>query len=139
VSEAPEIWTPRGTHVPADVRTAMAAVEAYDSRLELGYDERNHLWCVLWKDGPQGAPFPIFSLGEELPGYEQIQKMLWQGDTVRRGGDVVKDVKARNEEQRLSASADMRERAGEVAEHLEYTFRRMGKAQYAKVYVPGKD
>lgn len=133
-----EIWTPGGVLSP-EVRTAQAAIEAYDERLELGFDNRANQWVVLWKDGPQGAPFPVYGLGRELPGYEQIQKMLWQGDTVRRGADIVKDVKRRNDAARISGNAEEREAALEVAEHLEHAFRRMGKTQYSKVYLPGKD
>lgn len=132
-----DLWLPAGARaLPLDVRTAQEAVETYDDRLELGYDERNGNWVVLWKDGPDGAPFPIMGLGRELPGYEEIQRRLYMGDTVRRGGEVIQGVIRRNEERKKAAAAEHSERAGEVAEALEYAFRRMGKTSYSRVFVP---
>lgn len=130
------IWLPGAGLVPAHIRTAQQAVEAYDSRLELGYNERNGDWVVLWKDGPDGAPYPVLGLGKELPGYEEIQRLLYQGDTVRRGGDVVRDVIRRNEERKAAGRAEASDRAGEVAEVLEHAFRRMGKTSYSRIFVP---
>lgn len=131
-----DIWLPNVGHVPAHIRTAQTAVEAYDSRLELGFDERNKTWVVLWKDGPDGAPFPVLGLGKELPGYEEIQRLLYTGDTVRRGGEVVKDVIRRNEKRKAEGRAELSDRAGEVAEVLEHAFRRMGKTSYNRIFVP---
>ena len=131
------IWLPGAGLVPAHIRTAQQAIEAYDSRLELGFDERSGIWCVLWKDAVDGAPYPVLGLGRELPGYEEIQRLLWTGDTVRRGGDVIKDVNRRNAERKATADAAAHDRAGEVAEHLEHTFRRMGKTSYNRIFVPG--
>lgn len=131
-----DIWLPNVGLVPTNIRTAQQAVEAYDSRLELGFDERNKQWVVLWKDGPDGAPYPVMGLGRELPSYEKIQEILYRGDTVRRGGDVVRDVIRRNEKRKAEGRAKVSDRAGEVAEALEYAFRRMGKTSYQKIYVP---
>lgn len=131
-----DIWLPGTGLVPAHIRSAQEAIEAYDSRLELGFNERNGEWVVLWKDGPDGAPYPVLGLGRELPGYEEIQRLLWQGDTVRRGGEVVRDVIRRNEKRKAEGRAELKDRAGEVAEALEYAFRRMGKTSYSKVYIP---
>lgn len=130
------IWLPGAGSVPAHIRTAQQAVEAYDSRLELGFNERNGDWVVLWRDGPDGAPYPVLGLGKELPGYEEIQRLLYQGDTVRRGGEVVRDVIRRNEAQKAAGRAEMSDRAGEVAEVLEHAFRRMGKTSYSRIFVP---
>ena len=131
-----DIWLPGVGSVPAHIRTAQQAVEAYDSRLELGFNERNGEWVVLWKDGPDGAPYPVMGLGRELPSYEKIQEILWRGDTVRRGGDVVRDVIRRNEERKAKGRAEVNDGAGEVAEALEHAFRRMGKTSYSKIHVP---
>lgn len=133
-----DIWLPGAGVVPSHIRTAQQAVEAYDSRLELGFNERNDEWVVLWKDGPDGAPFPVLGLGRELPSYERIQYLLWKGDTVRRGGEVVEDVIRRNEATKAASRAEMHERAGEVAEALEHAFRRMGKTSYNRIFVPSK-
>lgn len=133
------IWTPAGSVLPPEVRTAQEAIEAYDDRLELGFDEQAGQWVVLWKDGPGGAPYPAMGLGRELPGYEAIQRKLYMGDTARRGREIVDEVIKRQEKRIKDGRAEVSEGAGEVAEHLEYTFRRMGKTSYAKVYLPGKD
>lgn len=134
-----DIWLPGAGMVPAHIRTAQQAVEAYDSRLELGFDERNNQWVVLWKDAVDGAPYPVLGLGYELPSYEEIQRLLYMGDTVRRGGDVVRDVNRRNEKRKAESRAEASDRAGEVAEALEHAFRRMGKTSYNRIFVPGKD
>lgn len=130
------IWLPGAGLVPAHIRTAQQAIEAYDSRLELGFDELNGNWVVLWKDAVDGAPYPVMGLGRELPGYEEIQRLLWKGDTIRRGGDVIKDVNRRNAERKAKSDAEAHDHAGEVAEHLEHTFRRMGKTSYNRIFVP---
>lgn len=134
-----DIWLPGVGLVPAHIRTAQQAVEAYDSRLELGFNKRNGEWVVLWKNGPDGAPFPVLGLGRELPSYEEIQRLLYKGDTVRRGGEVVRDVIRRNEKRKADSRHEAREAAGEVAEALEHAFRRMGKTSYNRIFVPGKD
>lgn len=131
-----DIWLPGVGVVPSHIRTAQQAVEAYDSRLELGFDQRNQQWVVLWKDAVDGAPFPVMGLGRELPGYEKIQEILYRGDTVRRGGEVVRDVVRRNEERKRKSRAEFRETTGEVAEALEHAFRRMGETSYNRIHVP---
>lgn len=131
-----DIWLPGVGVVPSHIRTAQQAVEAYDSRLELGFDQRNQQWVVLWKDAVDGAPFPVMGLGRELPGYEKIQEILYRGDTVRRGGEVVRDVVRRNEERKRQSRAEFRETTGEVAEALEHAFRRMGETSYNRIHVP---
>lgn len=130
------IWLPGAGLVPSHIRTAQQAIEAYDSRLELGFDELNKNWVVLWKDAVDGAPYPVMGLGRELPGYEEIQRILYKGDTVRRGGEVVRDVARRNAARKKARDDEAHDRAGEVAEHLEHTFRRMGKTSYNRIFVP---
>lgn len=133
------IWLPGVGLVPPHIRSAQQAVEAYDSRLELGYDERTKQWVALWREGPDGAPYPALGLGRELPDYEEIQRLLYSADTVRRGGELLQEVKRRNEARKAASRYDINQAAGEVAEALEYAFRRMGKTRYSKVHLPGKD
>ncbi len=130
------IWLPGAGVVPQDVRTAQQAIEAYDERLELGRNERNGEWVVLWKDAVDGAPYPVMGLGTTLPGYEEIQRILWKGDTIRRGGEVIADVNRRNAARRKEGQDALSDRAGEVAEALEHAFRRMGKTSYSRVFIP---
>lgn len=136
------IWTPNGGMIPADVRQAQLAVEAYSPDLELGRDERRGTWCAVWKDGPGGAPFPALALTnspeEPLPSYERIQQLLYQADVARRGRELVDEIRKRMDEQRASEIKAHRDHAEEVAEHLEHHFRRAGKTQYTKVFMPGK-
>lgn len=131
-----DIWLPGVGVVPMEVRAAQQAIEQYDEKLELGFNERNQEWVVLWKDGPGGAPYPVLGLGQRLPGYDEIQKMLYRADTVRHGGKIVKDIERRNEAHKAAGRAELSDRAGEVAETLEHAFRRMGKTSYQKVYIP---
>jgi hypothetical protein len=130
------IWLPGVGAVPAHIRTAQQAVEAYDSRLELGYDERNKQWVVLWKDAVDGAPYPVMGLGRELPSYEEIQRILYQGDTVRRGGKLIQEINRRQAQRRADSRQEVNEAAGEVAEALEYAFRKMGKTSYQRIFIP---
>lgn len=131
------IWLPGAGLVPAHIRTAQQAIDAYDSRLELGFDESNGQWVVLWKDAVDGSPYPVMGLGRELPGYEEIQRLLYKGDTVRRGGDIIKDVNRRQAARKAASDAVAHDAAGDVAEHLEHTFRRMGQTSYNRIFVPG--
>lgn len=130
------IWLPGAGVVSPEIRTAEQAIKAYDSRLELGRNERNGEWVVLWTNAVDGAPYPVMGLGTQLPGYEEIQRILWKGDTIRRGGEVIADVNRRNAARKAEADADAHDRAGEVAEVLEHAFRRMGKTSYSRVFIP---
>ncbi len=132
------LWIPNQGVVPSHIRTAQLAVEAYDSRLELGFDERNQQWVVLWKEGPGGAPYPALGLGYELPGYEEIQRRLYAADTVRNSGAQLKEVMRRQEARHKEGRRELDEVTTEVAEALEHAFRRMGQTSYSKVYMPSK-
>jgi hypothetical protein len=131
-----DLWLPGVGVVPSNVRAAQTAIEAYSDDLELGFNERTKTWVVLWRHGPDGAPFPVWDLGETLPSFDEIQRQLYKADVRRHGGKLVDEVVKRNEERKEAAKAEMREIEGDVAEVLEHAFRRMGKTSYSKVYLP---
>lgn len=136
------IWTPNG-YIPPEIRQAQQAVEAYSPDLELGKDESRGTWVALWKNGPDGKPFPACGLthspDEPLPGYEAIQRILYNADVARNGKEFIENLKKKYEERKLSEDKAAHERNAEIAERLEHTFRRHGKTSYTKVYLPGKD
>lgn len=134
-----DIWLPGMGVVPSNIRAAQLAIEQYDSDLELGFNERNQEWVVLSKNGPDGAPFPVFGLGPELPPYDVIQRKLYEADVRRHGAKLVDEVVKRNDARKKARKYETDDAAGEAAEALEHAFRRMGKTRYSKVFLPGKD
>jgi hypothetical protein len=143
VDNQPSVWLPPTAGIiPPDVRQAQLAIEAYSPDLELGKDERRGTWCVVWKDGPGGAPFPALALtndpSEPLPGYEQIQALLYKADVARQGREFMEKLRKEMEAERMSEIKELRQKAEDTAEHLEHAFRRAGKTAYTKVFVPDK-
>lgn len=134
-----DLWLPNAGIVPSHIRAAQEAISQYDSELELGFDQRNQTWVVLWSNGPDGAPYPVLGLGPSLPTYDEIQRLLYTHDTRRHGAKIVQEVSKRNEARKAAGRYELNQAAGEVAEELEHAFRRMGKTSYKKIYLPNKD
>lgn len=129
------IWLPgMGGNTPIYVHQAAQAVKEYDPDLSLARDEHGE-W-VIFLDAGQG-PRPVYHLGAELPSPEAIKKRLYMGDVRRRGREIVSGIEKRNDAIRRENRRQAHEAAEEVAEGMEYAFRKLGQTFHTKVFVSG--
>lgn len=131
-----EIWLPGLGEVPFTTVEASNAVNDYDPALMLGRNNKTGDWHVLVKDGPHGEPFPVFSIGKELPPYDRIQQMLYENDVRRHGHKIIEGIERRKRIERERLDKEHRDRAEEVAEHIEWGYRKLGKHPRTRIFVP---
>lgn len=131
-----QLWVPGFGNAPVGISAAAKAVEEYDPDLALGQDERTGDYVVLLKRGPDGTAFPVLGLGRELPAPEEIKRRLYQGDTRRRGRQIVADIERVNERRRAELRHQTREAAGEVAETMDAALHLMKRHPVPRIFVP---
>lgn len=131
-----QLWLPGVGVAPLSVRAASKAVKEYDAGLALGRHEQTGDWVVFIVDGPEGRPFPVFGLGRELPGADEIKRRLYLADTKRRGGKIVADIERRNDVKRAELRLKSDDAAGIAAEAFEWGHRQMGTHPNPRVFVP---
>lgn len=132
----PNIWLPGVGNAPIYVHSAAQAVKEYDPDLELARDEHDE-WVIFLMTGPEGRPIPVYHLGRELPSPERIKERLYMGDVRRRGREIVSGIEKRNDAIRRENRRLAHEAAEEVAEGMEYAFRKLGQTFHTKVFVSG--
>ncbi len=132
-----DIWLPDVGTVPFEAITARNAVEDYDPELMLGRNKQTGDWHVLVKNGPHdGQPFPVFFIGKELPSYDRMQQMLYENDVRRHGAKIIEAIERKKRAARERLDKDHRDRAEEVAEYMEWGFRKLGKHPNPRIFVP---
>lgn len=137
------IWTP-ASHRFTGLSEARKAVQDYDPNLDFGFNEVTQQWCVYLKQGTMGASkdadLPILGFNQ-IPGRDEIQKRLYNSDAMRRGHEILDQINRHNDEITERGNRRTDEAAGEVAETLEWAYRKMGsdKSPTSKVFFPGKD
>lgn len=132
------IWLPGAGLVPIHVREAQQAIEDYDADFGLGRDEVTGDWVVLQKRGPDGYPFPVFNLGQELPNRDTIMRRLYHADVRRRGHKIVADIVRRNDERQKQLRDESHEAAGEVAEVIDTYYHLRKNHPRPRIFVPGR-
>jgi hypothetical protein len=133
-----DIWLPGLGNVPFNVMEAGNAVSDYDPDLMLGRNNATGEWSVLLKNGPHdGAPFPVYSLGRELPSYTEIQRRLYQNDVRRHGHKIADQITRRNEAAKRALDAAGTEVSGETAEVIEHGMRKLGMLpNQQRIFIP---
>lgn len=132
-----DIWLPGLGNVPFNVVEAGNAVSDYSSDLMLGRNNKTGDWHVLVKNGPHdGQPFPIFSIGQELPSYDRLQQMLYEHDVRRHGAKIVDAIERRKRAAKKALDDEAHDRAAEVAEYIEWGHRKLGKHPNPRIFVP---
>jgi hypothetical protein len=129
------LWVPGMGEVPTHLRQSMKAVEEYDADLRLARNEDTGHWCIFIERGSGDSPFPVFNLGPELPGPDQIKVQLYRADVRRRGHEILRDVERNNQRQRDALQAATDEAAGDAAESIEFAMRKMHATSHKKVYL----
>jgi len=137
------IWTP-ASHQFSGTSEARKAVQDYDPNLDFGFNEVTQQWCVYLKRGTMAgskdSDLPILGF-DHIPGRDEVQKRLYRSDSLRRGHEILDEINKHNDD--IIERGDRRtdEAAGQVAETLEWAYRRVGsdKSPTTKVFFPGKD
>ena len=135
-----DIVLPSGVTVPVGSVNASKAVEDYDPDLMLGRNEQTGDWHVFVKNGPyDGQPFPVMYIGQELPSYDEIQRLLYTHDVRRHGAKIVEQIerKKRIEQERLAKQHH--DENAEVAEYIEWGLRQMGALPKLRIFVPSEN
>lgn len=113
------------------------AVSDYDSDYMLGRNNTTGEWAVLIKNGPHdGQPFPVFTLGKELPSYDEIQRKLYEGDVRKHGHRIVEQIQRRTDARKKALDDAGHEASAETAEHIEHGMRKLGMLPKLSIYVP---
>ena len=129
-----ELWTPQGLIGP-EVREARKAIEDYDSNLSLGRHEKSGDWVVVLKR-PDGDKVPIFGLGPQLPGREQILEKLYKSDVRRHGGKIAEAIERAAEQRRREQASIADDQTGVAAEAFEWAARKDGAHPSPRIFVP---
>ena len=131
-----ELWTPQGV-LGTDESAAMRAVEEYDSDLTLAQNKETGEYVVALKDrGPDGQPFPVFSLGTRLPGPDEITRKLYNSDVRRHGGKIAQQIDRINAAKQKENELRADEGTQAAAEAYEWAFRKMGAHPTPRIFVP---
>jgi hypothetical protein len=134
-----DIWLPNSGVVSVGEINASRAVEDYDPELILGRNEQTGDWHVFVKDGPyDGQPFPVMYLGEELPSYDEIQRLLYTHDVKRHGAKIIDAIERRKRIERERLEKQHADESEEVAEHIEWGLRQMGAHPKPRIFVPSE-
>jgi hypothetical protein len=114
------------------------AVADYDPDLMLGRNNTTGEWAVLMKNGPHdGQPFPVYSLGKELPSYSEIQRKLYESDVRRHGHKIVEQIQRRTEARKKQLDTVGHEASAESAEVIEHGMRKLGMLPNTqRIFVP---
>jgi len=134
-----DLWLPGTGYVPSYIRNAMKALEEYDPDLSLARD--GDQWVIMLNRGPEGRGFPVLGLGFDLPAPEEIKRRLHQGDTRRRGREIVAEVDRHNEARKKSLRGAVRDGAEEFADALSTAYHIKKVHATPRIFVPssGKD
>ena len=138
--ELAHIWTPFGYQARELIAARKAAGE-YDPNLDFGFNEKTQQYCVYLKVGSNDAskfgdlPILGFVPPNRIPAPEEIKKRLYQSDAVRRGHEIIDEWNRQND---LLMNKDHSDVDGQLAESMEWGFRKMGSDKApVKVYMPG--
>lgn len=138
--KAPSLWTPP-SHRFSGLAAARQACREYDPNLDFGFNEETRQWCVYLKAGTMKASengdWPIlgFNPPDRIPGPDEIKKRLWESDALRIGREMIDAWQRHNDSLRNQDHSDA---DGNLAEHMEWGFRKMGSEKAPiKVYMPG--
>jgi len=138
--ELAQIWTPPG-HRDRELIAARRAAREYDENLDFGFNEKTQQYCVYLKAGAMDAskfgdmPILGFVPPNRIPSPDEIKRRLYQSDALRRGHEIMDEWNRQND---LLKNQDHSDADGQLAESVEWGFRKMGSDKApVKIYMPG--
>jgi len=134
---AARLWLPGLGDTGTDELAAARAVEAYDPDLVLG-QQPDGQWAVFLRQGTKesgGQPFAVFGLGFQLPGYDEIQRKLYEHDVRRNGKELLDQLDRVYEREQAAVAAKTDEASMEVAEAISSNMHGNGVHPFPRVFV----
>lgn len=130
-----KLWVPGRGDTTVGVAAIQHVLDEYDERLVLARHEYTGDWVVFIKINRDDL-YPVLGLGPTLPSPEEVGRKLYESDAARHGTKLLDQVNRHNEEIRKRNRAAAIEKDGEVAEHLEWAYRREGLHPQTRIFVP---
>jgi hypothetical protein len=127
-----KLWLPGLGAVDLRVRKVALAVDRYDPALRLARHELTGDWVVTMGD----SGHPIFGFGRELPRPDDVERILSEKDIKRHGKRIMAQLADEAERKRLDSKYRVSEDDGQLAEHFEHQFRRVGRHSSPRVFIP---
>lgn len=130
--------------ISSDVLALDTAVNEYDERLMFGTNPETGDWCIFVKmpwdwEGPSvdgNKALPILGFGKELPSRDYAIRQLYQSDSLRHGEQILDEMNRQNKAVQDVARAKSDDQSGQLAEVLEWGFRKKGVHPSSRVFVP---
>jgi len=135
------VWLPP-SHEFRGLAAARKAAKEYDANLDFGRNEKTGQWCVFIRHGTMPCAsegdFPVLGF-QDIPDPGLIQRRLYESDAQRH--NIVAQIQRHNSQLEKERDKISREKSAELAEHMEWGFRKMDsdKAPTRKVFFTGKD
>lgn len=133
--EERKLWIPGVGEVDPRISAAQRVVREYDERLVLARHEVTGDWVVFITVGRDNI-YPVIGIGPELPANaEDLRARLRATDTRIHGDKILRQINEHNARIQKESRARALEADGEVAEALEWGFRREGVIS-PQVFIP---
>lgn len=133
--EERKLWIPGKGEVDPRVNAAERVVSEYDERLVLARHEVTGDWVVFIKVDRDNI-YPVIGIGPELPANaEDLRARLRATDTRIHGDKILRQINESNERIKKESRARALDADGQVAEALEWGFRREGVLS-PQVFIP---
>lgn len=122
--------------VDSGVLAVDRAVNEYDERLYFDRNRDTGDYCVYIKTPANEPDVPVIGF-QEIPHPEDALKRLYHADSLRHGEEILEGMRRRNEAARKEAGRTADEASGQMAEGLEWAFRKQGAHPSPRIFIPG--
>lgn len=130
-----KLYIPGHGHVDSKVYRIDRALHAYDARLMFARNEDTGDWCVYSRMPHPEPPFPVFGCGKDIPDLDDIMMRVQQGDMMRNGDLIYKDMIRSQEKYRANLKYQGDQAGEESAEVVEHFLRQHGKSPVIKEFI----
>lgn len=124
--------------VDSDVLAVDRALNEYDERLYFDQNAQTGQWCAFLKTPPSEPDLPIFGW-DYVPDPEGAIRRIYQADSLRHGAEILNQIDRANDERNRPYDEAVENATGEVAEAMEWGFRKMGAHPTSRIFVPDKE
>lgn len=131
------LFIPGQGMVDSRVYTINSKLKEYDSRLMFSKHPETGDWCVFIEMPRPEEPYPVIGFGDSIPDANMILERVKQGDTMRTGNTIYRDIVKSQERFRKSQEYAADQAGEESAEVIEHFMRKEGKSPIIKSFSKG--